>query len=211
MEARDYTHTRTVLVEVDPQIDFISGSLAVAGGEEVITPLNRVSRKVRAKMGSVVISGDDHPPQTPHFDIWPVHCVAGTEGAKFHPDLEIEPEDIILAKGREQTDGYSATEGVGPNGETLESIIQPRGWENVAVYIGGLATDYCVKATALDLAEEFGHHPSVEIYALRDAMRAVNIDPADEAKALASMQNAGVKIITVEDALALIDSSRIEV
>lgn len=210
MNAREYTHTRSVLIEVDPQIDFISGSLAVNGGEEVVAPLNRVARAVRIKMGKVVISRDKHPDQTPHFDTWPVHCVAGTEGAMFHPDLEIEPGDIILDKGMEQTDGYSAAEGIGPNGETLETIIQPKGWENVAVYIGGLATDYCVKATALDTAELFGHHPSVEIYALRDAMRAVNIDPADEAKALASMQNAGVKIVTIEDALALIDSSRVE-
>ena len=154
MEAKNYTPTRNILVTVDVQRDFIDGTLAVKNGLEVVAPLNRVARAVRAKMGNVAFTRDWHPASTPHFDTWPVHCVAGSEGAEFDPALEIEPDDVILDKGTGQTDGYSGIEGVSADGKTLETLTAPRGWENVAVYIGGLATDYCVKATATDAARE---------------------------------------------------------
>ena len=210
MEAKNYTPTRNILVTVDVQRDFIDGTLAVKNGLEVVAPLNRVARAVRAKMGNVAFTRDWHPASTPHFDTWPVHCVAGSEGAEFDPALEIEPDDVILDKGTGQTDGYSGIEGVSADGKTLETLTAPRGWENVAVYIGGLATDYCVKATAVDMGRLYAHHPSVAVYALRDAMRAVNLDPADEAAAVAEMAEAGVTFVSVERALAMIDESRVE-
>lgn len=211
MEMREYIPTRNVLVAVDVQNDFIDGSLAVTDGEQVVDPINQIARAVRQTMGRVAFTRDWHPSTTPHFDKWPVHCVAETEGAAFSRKLEILPEDIILNKGTGQTDGYSGAEGVSEDGQTLESIIDPEDrWEDVNVYIGGLATDYCVKATAIDIACRFGNHRNVAIFALRDAMRAVNLDPNDEAKAIAEMQSAGVHITTLEDALERIDYTRLE-
>lgn len=211
MELRDHIPTRNILVAVDVQNDFISGSLAVKDGEQVVEPINQVARAVRQNMGRVAFTRDWHPSKTPHFDKWPVHCVAKTEGAAFHPDLEVLDGDVIISKGMGQTDGYSGTEGVSGKGETLESMIDPGyNWENVRVYIGGLATDYCVKATAIGIACRFGNRTNVEIYTMSDAIKAVNINPTDEAKALAEMQSVGVQIITVEDALAQIDHSRLE-
>ncbi len=203
--------TKNVLVEVDVQNDFVTGSLAVNEGTEVVAPLNELARAVREGDGVVAQTRDWHPATTPHFDVWPVHCVAGTEGAAFHPELEILPGDTVLDKGTGQTDGYSGIEGVSDGGATLESIIAPETREQrVRVFIGGLATDYCVKSTAIDTQAAFADDERVTIYALRDAMRAVNLDPADEAKAIAAMQGAGVTFITVEQALAMVDESRLE-
>lgn len=201
--------TRNVLIAVDIQNDFITGSLAVKDGEQVVEPINQVARAVRQNLGQVAFTRDWHPAATPHFDIWPVHCVAETEGAAFHPDLKIETSDIVLDKGTGQTDGYSGVEGVAPDGTTLEKLITPQN-EKVAVFIGGLATDYCVKATAIDIAKAFEADARVNVYALYDAMQAVNIDPVDGPKALKTMKNANVKMITVKQALAMIDQTRLE-
>ena len=206
---------RNVLIEVDVQNDFITGTLAVKNGVDVVNPLNRLADAVRTNDGIVALTGDQHPAVTPHFQdyggLWPVHCVAGTEGAAFHPELDVQPGDIVLNKGMGQTDGYSGIEGVSDEGATLESIIAPETREQkVRVFIGGLATDYCVKSTAIDTQAAFADDGCVTVYALRDAMRAVNLDPADEAKAIAAMQGAGVTFITVEQALAMVDESRLE-
>ena len=211
MQLHDHVPTRNVLVTVDVQHDFVDGSLAVTDGGEVIKPLNELARAVRASMGRVAFTRDWHPATTPHFDNWPVHCVAGTKGAEFYPTLDIQHEDIILSKGMGQTDGYSGAEGVSKKNETLESIIDPAGrWENVHVFIGGLATDYCVKATAIDLAKRFENYAAVEVHAITDAMRAVNIQPDDGVKAVAEMAAAGVHITSLADALAMIDTNRVE-
>ena len=203
--------TKNVLVEVDVQNDFITGSLAVSEGADVVAPLNELARAVREGDGVVAQTRDWHPATTPHFDVWPVHCVAGTEGAAFHPELEILPGDTVLDKGTGQTDGYSGIEGVSDDGATLESIITPESREQkVRVFIGGLATDYCVRATAIDVVRTFAADGNVDVFALRDAMRAVNLDPADEAKAIAAMNDAGVQLITVQDALNMVDVSRLE-
>lgn len=211
MQLHDHIPTRNVLVTVDVLNDFVDGSLAVTDGEQVIQPLNQLARAVRASMGRVALPRDWHPAQTPHFDNWPVHCVAGTEGADFCPSLDVQPEDTILDKGMGQTDGYSGMEGVSKDNETLESIVEPNGrHENVRIYIGGLATDYCVRATALGLAERFKDYASVEIHAIPETMRAVNIQPDDGAVAIAEMAAAGVHITSLDDALAMIDTARVE-
>lgn len=203
-------NTRDVLVTVDVQNDFITGSLAVTDGAEVIAPINAVAEAVRSTGGDVVLTRDWHPEHTPHFasdgGIWPVHCVAKTEGAAFAPELTITPTDIVLSKGMEQTDGYSGWEGVGANGETLETIITPRGeHERVRVLLGGLATDYCVKATGLNIASFFADDNRVTVYLLRDAVRAVALQQADEANALKELEAAQVVAITSADARAMIE------
>jgi len=208
-----FTNTRDVLVTVDVQNDFVTGSLAVTDGEAVITPTNEVAAAIRSTGGDVALTRDWHPAHTPHFDtdggIWPVHCVAETEGAAFAPALEIAPTDLILSKGMEQTDGYSGWEGVGEQGETLETIITPRDpRERVRVFIGGLATDYCVKATGIDIATFFADDERVTTYLLRDAVRAVALQQADEANALQALEAAQVLAITSEEARAMIGGDR---
>ena len=191
---------RNVIIGVDPQIDFISGSLAVDGGEQVIAPLNEMTEMVRATGGDVAFTRDWHPAETPHFNTWPVHCVQDTEGAAFTPELTIKPADIIISKGMGQTDGYSGTEGVGSNGETLEALIEPRNKEEkVRVFIGGLATDFCVKATALALTEQFKDNERVTFYLIRNAVRAVNLEPDAGEKAMQAMEDATIVAMTVAE------------
>lgn len=201
MNTYPVTHDRIVTIAVDVQNDFCTdGALAVADAETVIDPLNHVMQYTRAHGGTVVATRDWHPATTPHFDAWPVHCVAGTAGAELHPTLDIRPEDIIINKGMGQTDGYSAFEGASDAGMTLETLIRPRTpRERVAVMIGGLATDFCVLKTALDAAKtanELGH---ITIYALQDAMRAVNLQPGDDQAALRTMEQAGARLIQTSD------------
>ena len=145
-------NTKYILIGVDPKNDFIDGSLAVAEAEQIIEPDNSIADEIRQHDGTVAFTRDWHPEETPHFNKWPVHCVANTRGADFHKDLNIQPGDIIINKGVGQTDGYSGWEGKSETNETLESIIMPKTpHEKVKVFLGGLATDFCVKSTALDI------------------------------------------------------------
>lgn len=202
--------TQNVLVAVDVQNDFIDGSLAVTEGEQVVQPINDVAAAVRDTGGTVAFTRDWHPAETPHFadygGAWPVHCVAETEGAAFHPDLDVHDTDIVINKGMEQTDGYSGWEGVTDDGQTLETIIAPLSREEkVRVFVGGLATDYCVKATALDIAARFKDDERVHLYLLRDAIRAVGLAPTDEEKALAAMEEAKIQAISADEARVMIE------
>ncbi len=211
MNQERYVGTRHLLVAVDVQNDFVDGSLAVKDGIDVVAPLNTLAHAVRRDLGRVAFTRDWHPATTPHFDQWPVHCVAETNGAAFQPDLQIKEGDIILNKGTGQTDGYSGVEGVSDDGTTLETLIEPvYRDERVRVFVGGLATDYCVKATAIDLARRYTGLENVSICVITDAMRAVNIQPNDGQEAVEAMADAGVHIINLNDALKMIDETRLE-
>ena len=204
--------TRNVLVAVDVQRDFIDGSLAVAEGEQVVAPLNTIAETVRQHDGQVVFTRDWHPGETPHFvnfgGQWPVHCVAGTTGASFHDKLNVQPGDTIIDKGMGQTDGYSGWEGQSGTGETLETIITLRTpHEKVQVFLGGLATDFCVKATALDIANHFRDDARVSIYLLREAIRAVGLTPNAEEEALAAMKEARILAVSINEAKTMIERS----
>ena len=206
----NFENTRSILVAVDVQNDFINGSLAVTEGDQVVQPLNNVAAAVRKTGGDIALTRDWHPAITPHFadygGTWPTHCVAETDGAAFHPRLEVTRSDVIINKGMEQTDGYSGWEGVADDGQTLEMMIEPSNRkEKVRVFIGGLATDYCVKATALDIAARFKDDERVRLYVLRDAIRAVGLAPTDEEKALAAMEEARIQAISSDDARAMIE------
>ena len=206
-----YVDTRHLLVAVDVQNDFIDGSLAVANGIDVVAPLNTLAHAVRRDLGRVAFTRDWHPAATPHFDTWPVHCVADTDGAAFHPDLQVKEGDVVLNKGMGQTDGYSGIEGVADDGTTLETMIEPvHRDEKVRIFVGGLATDYCVKATAVDLARRYKGLDNVSICLVTDAIRAVNLQPNDGTEAVEAMADAGVHIINLTDALALVDTNRLE-
>lgn len=204
----NFEQARNVLVAVDVQNDFITGSLAVNDGADVVTPLNMIAEAVREVDGDVAFTRDWHPTATPHFDAWPVHCVAETDGAAFHPNLDVRDSDTIISKGMEQTDGYSGWEGVAEDGATLESIIAPRTPnERVRVYLGGIATDFCVKATTIDIANYFASDARVQVYLLRDAIKAVNLQPHDDEVAIQAMQDAKALAITSKEALAMIGRS----
>lgn len=206
--------TRNVLIAVDVQNDFISGSLAVKDGEQVVEPINRLAESVRRNLGTVAFTRDWHPHVTPHFaeygGIWPAHCVADSDGAAFHPDLDIHDGDVILSKGMGQTDGYSGMEGMADDGATLESLLQPKRHEKIRAFIGGLATDYCVLRTAVDAAERYRNSDNVELFAVIETMRGVNLNSGDDLAAITDMAEAGVTMITLDQALGLIDEGRIE-
>jgi nicotinamidase/pyrazinamidase len=188
---------RTALLVVDVQNDFADpgGSLYVEGGEKVVPLVNREVDRARSAGAAVIYTRDWHPPETPHFEKhggkWPVHCVRETWGAEYHPDLEVAGDQIRKATGWE--DGYSGfsvqrleTGDVASTG--LEEQLHERGIERVVVV--GLATDYCVKETGLDAVEK-GFDATV----LRDAVRAVDVEPGDGERALEELEQAGVKVV----------------
>lgn len=144
----------SALLLVDVQNDFCpGGALAVPGGDRVIPVLNAIVEQFAEVGLPIFASRDWHPPDTRHFKPyggpWPVHCVAGTPGAAFHPGLRLPPEAIVVSKGQDRRDdGYSAFEGTSSDGRTLKDLLQERGITNL--HVGGLATDYCVRASVLD-------------------------------------------------------------
>lgn len=187
--------TTTALLVVDMQNDFADpgGNLYVAGGEEVIEFVNEQIDAARSGGATVVYSQDWHPESTPHFEkdggIWPVHCVADTDGAAFHPDLAVIDDAIFIKKGIGGEDGYSAFHLRDPvTGEESSTGLDEKleGIKRVAVL--GLALDYCVKETALDAAKLF------ETTLLADGTRPVNLSTGDGARAVAEMVGAGVRV-----------------
>jgi nicotinamidase/pyrazinamidase len=180
---------KKALIVVDVQNDFCpGGSLAVARGDEVVAPLNKLIGEFLDRGEPVFKTRDWHPAKTRHFQAyggkWPVHCVQETHGAEFHQDLLDDPRITIISKGMDESaDGYS-----GFDGTNLVELLKE---EDVSeVWVGGLATDYCVKHTVLD-----AQHAGFEVKALADAMRAVNVNPADGAKAIEEMRKAGAEIV----------------
>jgi nicotinamidase/pyrazinamidase len=185
---------RTALIVVDVQNDFAdqAGSLSVRGGDTVVPLLADEIARATAAGATVAYTQDWHPEHTPHFaqdgGIWPVHCVRDTWGAALHPSLPVAGP--IVRKGADGEDGYSGFTMRDPlTGETvateLEALLAARAIERVVV--GGLATDYCVKATALD-AVRLGFPTTL----LLDAIAAVDLEPGDGARAIAEMEAAGV-------------------
>jgi nicotinamidase/pyrazinamidase len=188
----------TALIVVDVQNDFAdpAGSLSVPGAEAVVVAVNREIALALDGGAIVVATQDWHPEHTPHFardgGPWPVHCVAGTWGAAFHPGLALPADARRVRKGANGEDGYSGFTMRDPRtGETtpteLEGIL--RGAGVGAVSVVGLATDYCVKATALDAAR-LGFRTAV----LAAAVAAVDVQPGDGDRALAELRTAGVEV-----------------
>lgn len=187
---------RTALVVVDVQNDFAdpAGSLAVAGGDQIVPIVNAEVGAATSAGALVAYTQDWHPAHTPHFapdgGTWPVHCVAGSWGALFHPDLVVAGPTV--RKGSNGEDGYSGFTMRDPvsgreHPTELEALLRGRSVERVLVC--GLATDYCVKATAMD-AVRLGFDTAI----LRDAVRAVELQAGDEGRALDKMTAAGVRI-----------------
>jgi len=187
---------RSALIVVDVQNDFAdpNGSLHVPGGKEVVPVANREIRRAADAGALVVFTQDWHPPSTPHFakdgGIWPVHCVRDTWGAELVPGLDVAGP--VVRKGVGGEDGYSGftvrdpeTGDERPTG--LADLLRERDVGRVVIL--GLATDYCVKETALDAVGE-GFDTTV----LEEGIRAVDLQPGDGARALEEVARAGARI-----------------
>src|SRR6266852_333441 len=142
------------LLLVDPQNDFCpGGSLAVADGDAVMPVLNAWAAAAERAGVPIFVSRDWHPPSTTHFKdrggVWPPHCVMGTHGAEFHPDLHLPADVVIVSKGMGETeDAYSAFQARNESDVPLAALLSARDVNHL--YIAGLATDYCVKTSAVD-------------------------------------------------------------
>jgi len=175
------------LIIVDYQNDFAlpDGALSVPAGEEVAGHINELARSGDYEL--VLATRDWHPPDHGSFTeqggIWPVHCVQGTPGAELHPALDTEPVDAIVDKGQDpSTEGYSAFDAT-----SLAETLRARGVD--AVTVVGLATDYCVKNTALDALRE-GFAVRVD----RAGIRGVDVQPGDSERALEELAAAGATV-----------------
>lgn len=187
---------RTALVVVDVQNDFADpeGALSVTGGADIVPLVNHHVAAVRDAGGLVAYTQDWHPPSTPHFTkdggSWPVHCVKDTWGAELHPELDVEGQ--VFRKGSNGEDGYSGftmrDPVSGDEAETgLAAHLRVHGVEHVVVV--GLATDVCVKATALDALER-----DFAVTVLADATRPVEQTPGDGARAVEELVASGAEV-----------------
>ena len=178
---------KKALIVVDVQNDFCpGGALAVAHGDEVVAPLNNLMKEFLQRGEPVFKSRDWHPEKTRHFaaygGTWPVHCVQNTRGAQFHPELMDDMHIRVVSKGLGDEDSYSAFDGT-------DLALQLRRLGVEEVWVGGLATDYCVKNTVLDAVKE-----GFQVKALKNAMRPVEVNPGDGQRAIEEMQAAGAEI-----------------
>lgn len=187
---------RTALIVVDVQNDFAdpNGSLSVTGGAEIVPRLNDEITRARDAGSSVFYTQDWHPEHTPHFEqdggIWPVHCVQESWGAAFHPELTVD--GAVTRKGTNGEDGYSGFTMRDPDSAVevptaLARQLAERGIGRVVIV--GLATDYCVKETALDACRL-----GFETVVLRSAIAAVNLQDGDGDAALEAMTAAGARL-----------------
>lgn len=177
------------LVIVDVQNDFLpGGSLAVSRGDEVVPVLNRYLASFSAQHLPIYATRDWHPANHCSFTAqggpWPPHCIAGSPGAQFARELQLPSAAKIISKAkRANKDAYSGFEGT-----TLDARLRARGIKRL--FVGGLATDYCVLNTVKD-ARQHGY----EVYLLTDAIRAVNVKPGDGQRAEEEMQRLGAQAI----------------
>ena len=199
------------LIVVDVQNDFLpGGTLAVPEGDQVIPVINELMKKFDWIIATKDWHSDGHGsfasshPNKKQGDVidlnglqqllWPDHCVHGTKGADFSVELNTEPIIKIFVKGTDS--GIDSYSGFFDNGHKKNTGLQDYLIENgiQKIYIAGLATDYCVKFTALD-AVQLGF----DTYLVKDATRAVNLQPGDYDAAVKEMESAGVKVVDSED------------
>lgn len=184
------------LVIVDVQNDFLpGGALAVPHGDEVIPVLNRWIERFTGRGLPVIATRDWHPPDHCSFQArggpWPPHCVAGTEGAAFAPGLRLPQDTLVISKATEpDREAYSGFEGTAL-AERLRDLGARR------LFVGGLATDYCVLSTVRDARRE-----GFEVVLIEDGVRAVDVQPGDGERALEEMRRLGAALVRTEPAAA---------
>ncbi len=181
------------LIVVDVQNDFLpGGALAVADGDKVIAPLNRYIKLFSKRGLPIVATRDWHPPDHASFKAqggpWPPHCVQGTAGAAFAAALSLPPDVPVVSKGMAPDDddysNFSKTD--------LDATLKAKSVRRL--FVGGLATDYCVRDTVMDALER-GYH----VWVLSDGIRAVNVNPDDGHRAEDDMKKRGARVVTWKD------------
>ncbi|MBI4527934.1 MAG: nicotinamidase [Deltaproteobacteria bacterium] len=193
---------KDALLIIDVQNDFCpGGALAVAEGDRVVPVLNRCIDKFRKANLPIFATRDWHPEKTSHFVTgggqWPPHCIRGTRGAEFHPDLKLGNDVVVISGGTgPDEEGYSAFDGKDSSGAALADLLRGRGVERI--FMGGLATDYCVKFSVLDGLKE-----GFKIVLIEDAVRGVNLQPGDSERAISEMVRAGAQKIKDQSFLPL--------
>jgi nicotinamidase/pyrazinamidase len=166
----------------------------VKGGDDVVAPLSDLAAKFSAHDSPVIATQDWHPPDHSSFveagGPWPPHCIRGTKGAELHPALKREPITLIIHKGfRRELDSYSAFfENDKSTVTGLDGYLRRLGVSTI--FVGGLATDYCVFASAMDAETS-----AFTVYVLEDAVRGVGIPEGSVEKAIETMKDAGIKFI----------------
>lgn len=187
--------TGDALIVVDVQNDFCEGgSLAVPGGEDVVPVINGLVQYCESRQIPIFFSRDWHPENHISFKEqggpWPPHCVQGQKGAAFHPELYIPSSAAVISKAASpDKDAYSAFDGT----ELLEML---RDQSILRVFICGLATDYCVKSTALDALKE-----GFEVFIVTDGIKGVNVQPDDSSRALEELDQQGAWLTTSYEAV----------
>ena len=186
---------RDALLVVDVQVDFLpGGALGITGGDAILAPVDRLLEAWRSHGLPVYLSRDWHPPDHCSFAAqggpWPDHCVAGTPGAQFARSLGRDPRDTVISKATQRDrDAYSALDGT-----PLAGSLRSRGITRL--FVAGLATDYCVRATGLD-----ARAAGLAVVVLTDAVCAVNLRPGDAARALEELATAGCTLATSTEVL----------
>jgi nicotinamidase/pyrazinamidase len=177
------------LLIVDPQVDFCpGGALAVSGGDAIFPAVNRAARTLPLALASRDWHPADHVSFLAQGGPWPVHCVAGTPGAEFHHDLETDRLAHVFSKGSDPAvEAYSAFDGTGLADWLRDHHVH-------RLYVAGLATDYCVRASVLDARRE-----GFDVVVLADAIGAVDVAPGDGERALAEMRQAGAGVGRSDD------------
>jgi nicotinamidase/pyrazinamidase len=184
---------RSALLVVDMQIDFCpGGSLAVPGGDAIIPVINRYIELFRSRGLPVIATRDWHHPVTRHFrefgGLWPPHCVQGSAGALFHPELRLPGDVVVVSKGMDPArDDYSSFRATLETGLTLREHLENAGVTKL--YLCGLATDYCVRDTSLDALKA-----GLGVTVLQDAVRGVDLEAGDSARALEEITRMGGKL-----------------
>jgi len=189
---------KKALLIVDVQNDFCpGGTLAVPEGDRIISILNKYTKIFSREKLPIFASRDWHPKDSKHFKkfggVWPKHCIQNTRGARFHPHLRLPKETVILSKGMDpDKDSYSAFQAVDTSGTEFLELLKTQGIDEL--FVGGLATDYCVKSSVLD-ALKLGFRVKLLI----DAIKGVNIKPQDSEDAMKEMVSAGAEKMNFEE------------
>lgn len=188
---------KVALAIVDLQNDFMpGGALGVTEGDEVVSVANSYIEMFRSAALPIYATRDWHPTETKHFrqygGVWPPHCVQGTAGAEFHAALKLPPDVLVVSKGMDPNeDSYSCFDACEADGTSMAESLRRRGVERL--FVGGLATDYCVRSSVMSAIEEgFG------VTVLLDACRGVNLSSHDSEKAIEDMVRAGADMATIE-------------
>ena len=186
---------KKALLIIDVQNDFCpGGALAVSEGDRVVPVFNKYIEIFIKQKLPILADRDWHPAKTKHFKayggLWPPHCIQNTPGARFHPDLKLPPEAIIVSKGMDpDKDSYSAFEARDDKGRAFVDLLRSMGIRDL--FVGGLATDYCVKFSILDaLKLGFG------VTLLTDAIKGIDVQPGDSQKAIDEMIARGAQKAT---------------